>query len=105
MNRSIAIDVGVLPTLPLAERGDLPDTPAIYFVLTGDTVLYVGKAGCLRQRWVAHHRLAQLGEYGACRMAWMQVDDAGLLDELEQACIDHFQPVLNGETRPTWARP
>jgi len=59
-------------------------------------VLYIGQAINVRQRWLAHHRLTQLNEYGGCRIAWMQVDDAGLLDELEQACIGHFTPVLNG---------
>jgi len=91
-----AIAPAALPSLPLAERAALPNTPAIYFVLAGDTVLYVGKATNLRQRWLAHHRLKQLNEYGACRIAWMMVDDTSLLDELERACIAHFQPVLNG---------
>ncbi len=89
-----------LPSLPLDERGDLPDTAAIYFVLAGDAVLYIGQSVSLRQRWLAHHRLAQLNEYGGCRIAWMTVDDAGLLDALEQACIAHFEPVLNGEVIP-----
>jgi len=35
----------------------------------------------------------------------MQVDDTGLLDELEQACIAHFEPVLNGEVIPRGVRP
>jgi len=34
------IDPAVLPSLPLDERSALPDTPAIYFVMAGDTVLY-----------------------------------------------------------------
>ncbi len=29
-----------LPSLPLDERKALPDAPAIYFVLAGDTVLH-----------------------------------------------------------------
>jgi hypothetical protein len=85
----------MLPSLPLDERRDLPDTPAIYVVMAGDTVLYVGQSVNLRQRWLAHHRFAQLNERGGCRIAWMQVEDASLLDELERACIAHFHPVLN----------
>ncbi len=40
--------LAVLPSLPLDERRDLPDTAAIYFVLVGDTVLYIGQQ-CWRQ--------------------------------------------------------
>jgi len=90
-----ALALAELPSLPIEGRRELPDMAAVYFVLAGDTVLYIGQSGCLRQRWLAHHRLAQLGEYGACRIAWMDVSDAGLLDELEQACIAHFNPILN----------
>jgi len=32
-----------LSSLPLDDRRELPDTPAIYFVLTGDPVLYVAR--------------------------------------------------------------
>jgi len=35
--------LALLPSLPLNERRDLPDTAAIYFVLAGDSVLYVGQ--------------------------------------------------------------
>ncbi len=65
------IDPAVLPSLPLDERSALPDTPAIYFVMAGDTVIYVGQSVNLRQRWLAHHRLQQLNEHGGCRIAWM----------------------------------
>ena len=91
-----AIIPAALPSLPLEERKALPATAGIYFVLAGDAVLYIGKATNLYQRWDAHHRLKQLNKRGGCRIAWMQVDDAGLLNELEQVCITHFDPVLNG---------
>lgn len=92
----MTVDVLSLPFLLVEERSALPDTAAIYFVLAGDVVLYVGQSVSLRQRWLAHHRLAQLNERGGCRIAWMHVDDARLLDELERACIEHFGPALNG---------
>ncbi len=100
MTHPITIAPAALPSLPLDERAALPDTPAIYFVLAGDTVLYIGQSVNVRQRWVAHHRLAQLNEHGGCRIAWMTVDAAGLLGELERACIAHFEPVLNGTGFP-----
>jgi len=93
-----------LPSLPLDERKRLPDMAAIYFVLADDTVLYIGQSISLRQRWLAHHRLAQLNARGGCRIAWLTVDDASLLDELERACIAYFNPVLNGEELPDWAQ-
>ncbi len=93
-----------LPSLPLDERKALPDTPAIYFVLAADTVLYIGQSVNVRQRWLAHHRFAQLNEYGGCRIAWMTVDDASLLDDLERACIAHFSPILNREPLPDGGR-
>jgi len=93
-----ALALAELPSLPLEGRRELPDTAAIYFVLAGDTVLYIGQSASLCHRWAAHHRLAQLGEYGTCRIAWMDVSDVGLLDELERACIAHFRPILNNST-------
>ncbi len=105
MNPPITITPSALPSLPLNERRDLPDTAAIYFVLAGNAVLYIGQSVSLQQRWLAHHRFAQLNEYENCRIAWMQVDDASLLDGLEQACIAYFSPVLNREPIPGGARP
>jgi len=91
------IDPTVLPSLPPDERRGLPNTAAIYFVLAGDTVLYVGQSRALRQRWLAHHRLKQLNAHGGCRIAWMQVDDVNLLDGIERGCIAHFNPLLNDQ--------
>jgi hypothetical protein len=93
-----------LPSVTLDERRALPTQAGIYFVLAADTVLYIGQAGSLAQRWVAHHRLRQFNEYGNCRIAWLYVDDAGLLDQLEDACKKHFQPVLNGKRVPGGTR-
>jgi hypothetical protein len=90
-----------LPSVPLADRKALPASAAIYFVLSGDTVLYIGQTWSLRQRWAAHHRLDQINEYGACRIAWIQVDDIVLLDDIERACIEHFSPVLNRQSGPS----
>ncbi len=95
-----AIIPAALPSLPLEERKALPDTAAVYFVLAGDTMLYIGQSVNVRQRWHAHHRFAQLNEYGGCRIAWMHVDDARLLDDLEEACRTHFRPILNDTTVP-----
>jgi hypothetical protein len=90
-----------LPSVALAERATLPAQGGIYFALHSDTVLYVGQASTsFQQRWAVHHRLQQLTGYEGCRIAWLHVDDVSLLDDLEQACIDHLQPVLNGTDIP-----
>jgi hypothetical protein len=104
VNTPSTITLTELPSVPLDERKTLPDAAVIYFVLAGDTVLYIGQSVSLWQRWLAHHRLSQLNEYGCCRIAWMAVDDAGLLDRLEQACITHFSPMLNSELIPGGTR-
>ena len=100
----LAPDLRALPSLSVDERRELPDMAAIYFVLAGDTVLYVGQSTSLRQRWVAHHRLTQLNAYGNCRIAWMHVGDTNLLDDLERACIEHFSPILNNKRIPEGVR-
>jgi len=86
-----------LPSVPLGDRKNLPDCPAIYFVLdSNDAVLYVGRAISLARRWVAHHRTKQLREGGPTRIAWLEVSDSALLDEIERACIAYFAPSMNG---------
>jgi len=47
MSLPITIMPSELPSLPLDERGALPDTAAIYVVLAGDTVLYIGQSTLL----------------------------------------------------------
>ncbi len=42
------IDLTTLPSVTLDVRRGLPDTSAVYFVLAGDTVLYVGQSMALR---------------------------------------------------------
>jgi len=46
---ALTIDIATLPTLPLNERRSLPDTAGIYFVMAGDTVLYVDQSVSWRQ--------------------------------------------------------
>lgn len=88
-----------LPALPLEERKDLPMCGAVYFALgERGEVLYIGKAVNLRSRWQAktHHRYEQLSTMPGVRLAWLVVSEPALLDEIERACIEHFQPALNG---------
>ena len=90
------VDPLTLPSLPLATRAELPNCPAIYFVLNGDAVLYIGRTNNLYQRWIAHHRWHQLKAMsGDIRIAWLECGEASLLSEIETALIKHFQPSLN----------
>lgn len=90
------VDPLALPSLPLATRAELPNCPAIYFVLNGDAVVYIGRTNNLYQRWVAHHRWHQLKLMtGDIRIAWLECSDASLLSEIETALIEHFKPSFN----------
>jgi hypothetical protein len=92
-------DIQALPSVRFDDRKALPSLPAIYFAIDGDgRVLYIGKAVRLSQRWVgqSHHRHKQLVGVPGVRIAWLTVDDPALLDSIEEACIAHFSPALNG---------
>jgi excinuclease UvrABC nuclease subunit len=51
------IDPLTLPSLPLSEQKHLPSCSAIYFVMQGDRVLYIGKTVDLAQRWATHNKV------------------------------------------------
>lgn len=87
-----------LPSLPLANRSALPSCAAVYFVLEGDRIRYIGRAGNLQQRWSAHHRYKQLNS--ETRIAWLECSEPELLPEIEEALIEQFCPPLNGSPAP-----
>ncbi len=93
-----------LPSLPLGERSQLPNLPAIYFVLNGESVLYIGRTVNLSQRWVSHHRYEEISQLKLAKIAWLECSDPALLNEIEQALISYFLPPLNGRN-PTSAFP
>jgi len=91
------VDPLTLPSLPLGERSHLPDCPAIYFVMQGEHVLYIGKTINLVQRWVDHHKWNQLITLGTpVKIAWLECSDKNLLTQIETALIRQFAPELNG---------
>jgi CopG-like RHH_1 or ribbon-helix-helix domain, RHH_5 len=95
-----AINPLTLPSLPLANRSALPPCPAVYFVLEGDRVLYIGRSVNLQQRWMTHRRYKQLKAISNVRIAWLECNDPNLLPEIEVALIKYFQPSLNGKLIP-----
>lgn len=91
-----SIDPLTLPSLPLSERSQLPNCPAIYFVMQNESVLYIGKTVNLAQRWAAHHKWNQLaGLDTPIRIAWLSCSDKNLLTQIETALIQQFNPELN----------
>ncbi|BAZ19085.1 XRE family transcriptional regulator (plasmid) [Calothrix sp. NIES-4071] len=90
------INISNLPTIPISERHNLPDCPAIYFVMQGDTILYIGQTRNLRKRWLAHQIWQHLyGISGEFLIAWLECGDNKLLSGIEKALILHFKPQLN----------
>lgn len=91
------LDLLTLPSLPLNQRSQLPNCPAIYFVMQGEHVLYIGKTINLAQRWVDHHKWNQLIALGTpVKIAWLECSDKNLLTQIETALIRQFAPELNG---------
>jgi|ERR1041385_150240 predicted GIY-YIG superfamily endonuclease len=95
----------VINTYPLRMRGvhirwrhELPEIPAIYFVVSELTgLLYIGKANCLKERWQSHHRFDQLSKYHEVRINWITFPNitSDQLMALEREYIEYFMPVLN----------
>ncbi|WP_051039768.1 helix-turn-helix domain-containing protein [Synechococcus sp. PCC 7336] len=93
---SSTLDPLSLPSVTLEERGDLPECSAVYLAINGqDKVQYVGRSANLYRRWIQHHRLNDLSKGTGVRIAYLEVD-ADLLDEVEAALIEWFDPPLNG---------
>lgn len=84
-----------LPSVPLEQRSLLPTTSCIYFAIDSqEDIQYIGRSVNAQQRWMQHHRYAQLNLIGGVRIAYLQVD-ADLLTEVELALIEWFKPPLN----------
>jgi hypothetical protein len=97
------IDPFSLPALPLEDHLNLPDVCAIYFALSKQQeILSIGRAQRLGRRWHTHHRLTQLEYIGRVKIAWLVIEPHVLIDPiwLEEECIQHFCPLLNGTEIP-----
>lgn len=85
-----------LPSMALEEKARFPKIRCIYFALDMNSkVQYIGKSINLHQRWLNHHRYSALQRVGQVRIAWLNVSDTSLLNEIELALIDWFDPPLN----------
>lgn len=91
------VDIAALPSVAFDARRELPDCQGIYFATTVDAVLYIGRAMNINQRWIGHHRKADVARWEGVKLSWLVFDGPpALLDEIERACIEHFNPILNG---------
>lgn len=96
-----------LPSVSLSERCQLPNCPAVYFVLDGDSitnsrVLYVGQTVNLKKRWQNHNRWKQLkfNAHNLC-LAWLKCrDDEVMRLAIEAAFIHSLKPELNESMYP-----
>jgi len=87
-------DVKALPSVRFDARWQLPESPGVYVVMSGDAVLYVGVAyTSIRGRWRSHARQRTATVMGADRIAYMICDDERWW--AEEYAIFHLQPVLN----------
>lgn len=87
-------------TQMLAEiRTVLPRTPGIYFVYSGESLLYVGQARNIRKRLGGHHRKSQFNEVSDLRIEWENVSIEGL-DRAERHYIKSLSPKWNGLKMP-----
>lgn len=86
-----------LQALPLEERNNLPPVSAIYIVYQQDKLLYVGKTGNLKKRWLSHHRLVQFLDAGSgVYIAWFPCN-VEQLDVVEDTFIELLEPEFNGQ--------
>ncbi len=74
------LDITYLPSLTLTDRRPLPSCAAVYLVIDGDVVIYIGQSTNLILRWRRHHKLNQINSRGTdIRLAWLECSDSALL--------------------------
>lgn len=84
-----------LPQLCIQKKAHLPTVSGIYFVLEEETVLYIGIATNLRERWVQHHRYEELvNKHPTAKIYFQQLEEKSLKDK-EAAMINVFKPIYN----------
>jgi hypothetical protein len=71
MNEPLSFVPQALPSVPCNDRHCLPVCSAISCALTPDgTMLSMGKAVNLRERWRQHHRALRLQDMDCATLAW-----------------------------------
>lgn len=98
------IDISLLPSVSLAERHMLPNTPAIYFVIRDKEIFYIGSAKRLCFRWQSHHHIDKFLAVSDIRIAWLSMDSSEALLPFEKTLIAYFKPSHNGRKNITSKR-
>jgi len=94
------LNLSTLPSVPLEDRSQLPQSPCIYFAIDSlGTVQYIGRSVNPKNRWASHSKTTELNALDQVRIAYMFVDDANLLTPIENALIAWFNPSLNKTER------
>lgn len=94
----LSIDVYSLPYCLLSKRQTLPAVPAVYFAIDPqNTVLYVGKADNLNNRWRNHDKGIDLAFIGEIKIHYLEVDEllTPSLCEIEKILIKKLKPSMN----------
>jgi len=90
------IDFSALPSLPIEQRKNLPNTSGVYFVIdSSGNVLYIGRSSNFQQRWIKHHKSDELQKLTNISLTWIEVSETSSLPEIEAALIEWFNPPLN----------
>ena len=91
-----SLDISHLPCLALSEKFKLPSIAGVYLCVDrNNTVQYIGQSRNIYQRWLQHHRANQLSEIGNIKIYYLAVSDVLLLNEIEKALINWYEPCLN----------
>lgn len=89
------VDPLSLPSVPLSDRRNLPSASGIYFAIDAEgTIQYIGLSININKRWLGHHRFDELSRIDSVRIAYLTCE-TDLLETVETALIEYFQPVLN----------
>ena len=92
-----------LSSLPISEKGYLPNSPGVYFVcmkVPDIKVIYIGQTVSFCKRWMRHHKVTEFSFLSATgvpltiHLLEMGREQKDML-ALEQALITKFKPPLN----------
>ena len=90
------IEPSLLPSVPIERRGQLPETPGVYYSMFRGQVLYIGiTSTSLRRRWKGHHRRSDLSGIGGIQLAYLVTEPWVDLKRLESELIALYSPPLN----------
>jgi hypothetical protein len=79
----------------LQNKDLLPPRGAVYFVLDGSALLYIGQSKNLKNRWRSHHKFCSIEDKKQILISWLECDDPQRT-VLERDLIRLHKPFLNG---------